>query len=227
MPEEVKKKKKRNKPRHPEKQAFYQLMEDQRLQKERLEKEPPGPGGYAALAAAGAAYEEACRVPHPPKDRELWLAWREAEWRYGKAFENAFPLSFGESVRRLQAGDASGLEDVVAHLEADPIYEGAGFQKEGLIRLLHGVTIPQQYLPRLQAAVLTVVDHRHWRDFRDFCRLAKLVDGPALREQLTQRLESSDPDIKRRAQWVLDALAQKDSMARGKQKSGSEKAATG
>ncbi len=219
MAEEVKRKKKRNKPRHPEMQHFRQMEEEARLLEEGLQREPPGPGGYAALAAARAVCQEASRVPcHRPQDRENWLIRWEAGWRYERAFKNAFPLSFANSVRCLQARDASGLEDVVAYLEADPIYEDAGFTKEGLIRLLHGVAIPEKYILRLQAAVLTVVDHRHWRDFRDFCRLAKLTDGPALREQLTQRLNSSDVDTQRRARWVLDALAQKDSMEQGKKK---------
>lgn len=218
MSEEVKKKK-RNKPRHPERQEFREREEDLRRLRERLQREPPGPGGYAALAAAGAAYEQARRVPFRlPQDKEIWLALWEAKERYERALQNAFPPSFGDSLSRLEAGDASGLEDAAAYLEADPIYAGAGFTKQSLIRRLRGVAIPPEYLPRLQAAVLTVVDRRHWRDFRDFCRLAKIADGPALREQLTQRLESSDTDVKHRAQWVLDALAQKDCMERGRKK---------
>ena len=219
MLEEVKKKKKRNKPRHPEMQEFREREEDLRRLRERLQREPPGPSGYAALTTAGVVWREAAEQWRLfPPDRETWLAHIEAKERYEAALKNAFPGNFRESVSRLQAGDASGLEDVVAFLEADPVYEGAGFQKAGLISLLRGIAIPLEYLPRLQAAVLTVVDRRHWRDFRDFCRLAKIADGPALREQLAQRLESSDADIKHRAQWVLDALAQKDRMEQGRKK---------
>lgn len=47
MSEDIKQKK-RNKPRRPEMQENWERMEDLRLQEERLEKEPPGPGGYAA-----------------------------------------------------------------------------------------------------------------------------------------------------------------------------------
>lgn len=220
MPEDIKQKK-RNKPRHPEMQEHWQRMEDLRLLRERLQSEPPGPGGYAGLAAARAAYQQARRVPFRlPQDTEIWLAQWEAKERYETALKDAFPASFRDSVSRLQAGDTSSLEDVAAYLEADPIYEGAGFLKEYLIRLLRGVSVPEEYIPRLQAVVLTVVDRRHWRDFRDFCRLAKIADGPVLREQLTQRLESNDADVERRARWVLDALAQKDSMERAEKSTG-------
>ena len=61
-----------------------------------------------------------------------------------------------------------------------------------------------------------MVDNRDERDFREYCRLARKLDAPELREQLTQRVGQGDLDVRRRARWVLEALAQKDTMEAAK-----------
>ena len=56
----------------------------------------------------------------------------------------------------------------------------------------------------LIAAVLAAVDLRDRREFRAYCRLARKVDSPELREELWIGLQSDDPAVSRRARCVLD-----------------------
>ena len=119
---------------------------------------------------------------------------------------------FRRDVELLRGGDHTKMEMAIAFLEADPWFQGSGYDKVRLIRYIKPAMLKPGHIKRLQGVVVSLVDRRDDRDFRAFCKLARKVDGPALREQLTQRLTSGDPDIRRRARWVLEALAQKNRM---------------
>ncbi len=112
----------------------------------------------------------------------------------------------------MQGGDKSKVDVAIAFLEADPWFHGSGYAKAKLIRYLKPPMLKPDEIKRLQNVVLSLVDRRDDRDFRAFCKLARKVDGPRLREQLTQRLAQNDLNVQRRARWVLEALAQKDRM---------------
>lgn len=122
---------------------------------------------------------------------------------------------FWRDIELLRGGDATQAERAVAFLEADPWFHSSGYTKATVIRYLKPPILTPEYKKRLRPVVLNVVDTRDDRDFRIFCRLARKVDAPALREQLTARLTSSNADIRRRARWVLEALAQKDNQEKG------------
>ncbi len=141
------------------------------------------------------------------------------------AMEAAYPPDFEEDYRKLRQGDASGRETAIRFLEADPFFHRSGYVKALLVRALKPPMLTPSDQVRLQGVVLSLVDRRDDRDFRTFCKLARKVDGPGFKEQLMQRLENPDLDIRRRAGWVLDALAQKDSMERVRKKA-KEPAAT-
>ena len=197
---------------------------------EGLRQPPPaGAGRYRAAEAARAVYNKA-RALHWRfrQDPEASNAYAEAQRRYWQLISEAYPPTFNHDLIRLGEGDPSGLESVVAFLEADPIFDGTGYTKEDLSRLLRRVELPSDYVQRLQAVVLSVVDRRDGREFRAYCRIARKVDSPELRAQLryrlTRELPSGDalpPDqssllqaitrdkgIRRRARWVLEALEQ-------------------
>jgi len=175
-----------------------------------------GPFDYAARAQQvqeahrlnSTASELRFRPPHAP---EAWELHELTAARFWEAIEAAYPPGFGHDAARLHAGDAAGLESTFAFLEADPFFFRTGYLKAALIRDIKRLSLTPPQAQRLQQVVLTVVDARNDREFRAFCRLARKVDAPALREQLTARLTSSDAGIRRRARWVLEALAQKDS----------------
>ena len=185
--------------------------------RERLRREPPGAGGYEAAEATQAAWNEARNawqnsLPHSPAH----LVGLEIRERYWASISRAYPSSFSRSQDQLRMGDPAGLEDAVSFLEAEPIFDGTGWRKEYLIRLIRDVKVNADYALRLQMVIISVVDRRDGREFRAFCRLACMVDSPELRDQLTRRMDSADAGIRRRARWVLEALAQKDRMEQGR-----------
>ena len=129
-----------------------------------------------------------------------------------------YDWDFWCAIELLKGGDHSHLEQAIAFLEADPWFFGSGYEKVHLIRYIKPPMLTPSDTARLQNVVLHMVETRHGSDFSAYKRLAKKVDDAFLREQLTRRLTSGDADTQRRARWVLEALAQKDSMEQGNQK---------
>ncbi len=179
-----------------------------------------GPFDYAARAQQ---VQEAYRLNstaselrfRPPQDPQAWELHKLTAARFWEAMKAAYPPGFVPDDVRLHADDAAGLENALAFLEADPFFYRTGYVKAKLIRDIKRLPLTPPQSQRLQQVVLNMVDARNDREFRAFCRLARKVDAPALREQLTARLTSGDAGIRRRARWVLEALAQKDSQEKG------------
>lgn len=117
-------------------------------------------------------------------------------------------VDFYQNLEMLQGGDDKALEAAVVFLEADPWFQGSGYGKEDFIQGIIRFDVPDHLAGRLRTVVLNFVDRRNERDFRAFCRLACKVDAPTLRDELTRRLTHDDPDVRRRARWVLEALGQ-------------------
>ena len=144
----------------------------------------------------------------PPADAHVWDVHRATAGRFYEAVEAAYPPGFWDDFQCLTRGEAKGMESAVRFLEADPYFFRSGYIKSRLIRCIKRPMLTPEYARRLQQVVLAVVEKRDDRDFRAFCRLAHKVGAPALREQLTQRLTNDDPNVRRRARWVLEALEQ-------------------
>jgi len=53
---------------------------------------------------------------------------------------------------------------------------------------------------------VALVDTRDAREFRAYCRLAHKVDSPELRQALAEREQSLNPDVRRRARCMREAL---------------------
>ncbi len=141
-----------------------------------------------------------------------------------------YDWDFWQGMELLCGGDRTYLESAVAFLEADPIFYGSGYAKEDIIPAINRLDLPPKLVGRLQTVVLNMVDQRDGREFRAYCRLARKVDSPELREQLNRRLTRAWPSarslnddlpalmllaredgaVRRRARWVLEALGQKD-----------------
>ena len=137
---------------------------------------------------------------------------------YDAAREAAYPTGFWKSYQNLCAGDPAGLEAAVSFLEADPWFPNSGYVKVKLIRHIKLPMLTPSDIGRLQSVVLEMVERRNGQEFRAYCKLARKVDSHDFREQLTQRADQGDFDVRRRARWVLEALVQKDSMEQGRKK---------
>jgi len=140
-----------------------------------------------------------------------------------------YDWDFWRDMELLRGGDQTKLETAVAFLEADPFFYGSGYAKEDIIPAINRLDLPPKLVGRLQAVVLNMIDRRDGREFRAYCRLARKVDSPELREQLEHRLTRAWPSarsltddlpalmlvaqqeraIRRRARWVLEALGEK------------------
>ena len=210
-------KRKKTRPPHAESGDIQEAWQE-------LRQLAPGANRYQAAEAARAVYNKARALHWRFRlDSEASSIYAEAQKCYWRLIGEAYPPTFDQDLVRLGEGDPSGLESIVTFLEADPIFDGTGYLKEDLSRLLRGVELPSSYVSRLQAVVLSVVDRRDGREFRAYCRIARQVDSPELREQLGYRLtralpsgEALTPDqpsllqaltrdkaIRRRARWVL------------------------
>ncbi len=108
----------------------------------------------------------------------------------------------------LRGGDVAQLETVIQFLENDPWFHGSGYLKEDITSAIKPGMVSANDAKRLAVVCLSIVDKRDGREFRGYCNLARKVDSPALRNELTRRLTHFDLNIRRRARWMLDALGQ-------------------
>lgn len=163
---------------------------EEMLQRVREYQPAKGPFSYQergrAVTEAHQLYNESFQLTKIfPMDPDLWNACREAHRLWFTAINAAYPSGFGEDVDHLRAGDVSGMAGAVSFLEDDPVFYRTGYIKAKLIRYLKPPMLRPEYVPRLQTVVLNLVDRRDDRDFRAYCRLARKVDAPEMREQLT------------------------------------------
>jgi hypothetical protein len=112
----------------------------------------------------------------------------------------------GALVSVLRRGDPMAVEAAVRFLEADPWFFGSGYGKQKIIRRLVQLDLAPDLRARLQNVVLARVERNRGQGLRYYCRLARALDTPDLRDALYQRLEHPDIDIRRRAAWILDSL---------------------
>ncbi len=129
-----------------------------------------------------------------------------AQERYHEAIMAAYPPEFGQDLKNLRAGDSSGMGNILSFLEADPIFYRTVFLKQKLGHWIKPEMLTPSDAARLRRIILSVVDRRHGWDFGGFCRLARKVDSPEMRQGLHLRLDSDDPLVRRRARWMLNFL---------------------
>jgi len=114
---------------------------------------------------------------------------------------------FIEKLRKLRLPartGVSGIESAIAFLEADPWFFASGYMKADLLKIITQVELNDAHVRRLQKVAINIVDKRDCREFRWYCRLARKVQSPELKNKLQQRLNSEDANIRRRARWMLD-----------------------
>ncbi len=134
------------------------------------------------------------------------VAWLTAIAHFREAVEAAYPPGFWDDVARLEKGDVEALETAIQFLEADPYFDRSGYVKADLLRLIKRLPLTSEQAERLRAVVIDAVERRGGREFRAYCRLARRLDGPELREALSRQATSGDADIRRRAGWMLHVL---------------------
>ncbi len=100
------------------------------------------------------------------------------------------------------------METAIEFLEADPWFFRSGYIKAKLARFLKRVPLSKQQIDRLEKVLLKIVDERNTQEFRDYCRLARIIATPALREALKERLSDENIHRRLRAKWMLSCIEQ-------------------
>jgi HEAT repeat protein len=124
--------------------------------------------------------------------------------------EAVVPAGFYEAGCTLDEGKPRDWEPLLRFLEDDWIFFASGYMKADLIQNLKRAELPSEVQKRLRQVVLNVVDRRDGREFRYYCKLARKVDSPELRDALRARLSHPDPAVRRRAGWALYACEQRN-----------------
>lgn len=127
-----------------------------------------------------------------------------------KSFDAARSRVYPDDLRLVEQGALPASEidtaDALDFLEADPVFYGSGYMKEELLGALKGRSFQQHEVQRLQAIILSIVRKTDRREFRRYCRVAATVDDERFTDELKALEVADDPDIRRRASWVLAAL---------------------
>jgi hypothetical protein len=127
-----------------------------------------------------------------------------------KAFRAAYARVYPEDLQLVEQGalPASEVEtaDILDILEADPVFFRSGYMKEMLLGALKKRNLDRREAERVQSIILNLVCKTDRREFRRYCRLAARVDDASLRSELRTLEVAGDPDVRRRAMWVLSAL---------------------
>lgn len=155
-------------------------------------------------ARAHAAVTEAFRVGVRKADPDRYEALL-ADFRAATAA--ALPRAGPGFLAGLADGGKREVEEAIAFLEADPWFFRSGYEKQSLLRHLKRLELSGAQRTRLGRVVIAVIDGRDRREFRDYCRLAVAIWSPDLRAQVSLRLSSTDPAVRRRAVWVAEAAA--------------------
>jgi len=138
-----------------------------------------------------------------------WAARRdEAVAAFHAAVDRAWPSGFFEARERLHEGRATreDLDLLVEFLVADPVFFRSGYIQESVLRWVKRAPLEPDQAQRLRAVVLDAIERRHRQYFRRYCSLARALDTPDLRDQVRQRLASSDPAVQQHAALVMEGL---------------------
>lgn len=161
-------------------------------------------------------YQETSRKVYATPNRETLHEWGQLQKTptyanlldaFWVALDAAYPPGFDDDFEKLRSHiDLKALETAVAFLEADPFFFRSGYIKQKLLRWVRGYQLTPEYIARLQHVILTVVDSHYCREFGEYRKLAHKIDNANLRLGLQSRIDSEDPNICKRAHWILDWL---------------------
>jgi hypothetical protein len=106
----------------------------------------------------------------------------------------------------LAEGDPTSIENSIRFLEADPWFFRSGYIKADIIRKLRRAPLSPVQIARLRRVILSRIAGRDTREFRWYCRLARLVSDPDFQLEIERLSLSPTEPIARRARWVAAQL---------------------
>ena len=144
--------------------------------------------------------------PHHLRSKE----WKQACDKFHLSWPLwAFPGGISNLRKLKNPDDHAIIEDAILFLEADPIFFRSGYIKKEILRALKKSHLTNKESERLQTVIIIMVDKCNREEFRDYCKLARVIGTSTLKEKLRDRLSNQDNNIQKRAKWVLEAIANK------------------
>lgn len=130
----------------------------------------------------------------------------EAAKRFHLACAAVWPPDFFEMLEACRRGEARGLNTVLDFIEACPRFFRSGYTLDRALRFVARPPRTAVQTHRLQQIVLQAVGRELRLPFRNISKVARAVDAPSLRKDLTALASSDDPVSVRRAQSLLQTL---------------------
>src|SRR5262249_13734235 len=131
----------------------------------------------------------------------------EAAQRFHRAYAAVWPPDFFERLEDCRRGEARGINVVLDFIETCPRFFRSGYTLDRALRVVARPPRTAAQTHRLQQVVLKAVRRELRLPFRNVSKVARAVDSPGLREDLTALVSSADPVSVQRAQNLLQALA--------------------
>ena len=142
---------------------------------------------------------------HRDESPDGFKAWEAACDAFHSFESPMFELITDEGLARLSAGDPELVDWAIAYLEVDPFHFRSGYYKSWFIRRLKRLPLTPEKKERLRVVVLRALDDPH-RAQSYYSRLAASLQSPDFIEHIRWRLGSPKPELRQRAQQLLDYL---------------------
>jgi hypothetical protein len=138
--------------------------------------------------------------------RAAWAAWSAAAAELHQVrsafYDEDGPDTRAQDVRR---GNRDAVEKAVRFLEVGPRFFHSGYAKERLIRSLKKAPLTAAQVRRLRIALSRTLDEGG-RELAVWLQLAPRLDIEQVRRAVMERSRSSEPSVRRRAEWARQRL---------------------
>lgn len=128
---------------------------------------------------------------------------------HGQYEELAFPGGLENAFQKLADNEKQTVETAICFLEADPLYFRSGYAKEKMIRRLKHCTLTGGQKKRLAKLLINAVGQIKHREYREYARLARVVDLPGVTEAMQLYIQKDERIISERAKRVLQVMGNK------------------
>lgn len=132
-------------------------------------------------------------------------AWKSSCEEFHDKYDSlAFPGGLGKGLQALDRSKPDAVENAIQFLEVNPYFFRSGYIKEKILTKLKNVDLTKRELERLHKVLLNIVDNHYCREFRYYCKLGRKIKTQKFLEGLRARMESTNKDVAKRAQWMLE-----------------------
>ncbi len=111
---------------------------------------------------------------------------------------------WSDKLKEIETDDGEWRENAVTFLEVNPRYFRSGYDKAQLLRHLKRASLSAKHGRRLRAVLLDAVTRPSGVEFRQYCHLASSLASKDFLADLARFAKSGDPEVRRRAAWMLE-----------------------